>query len=107
MEAQGLVIDMDSMYGHMSWLKAHNSGKTTVGVTVSSRSETDHLLARPVTVEALVALLSTLGQQAAGDAPPPRIDIPEAVPAPKPSPAPEPAKVTAPAPAMAADPVRT
>jgi hypothetical protein len=91
--AQVLVIDMDSMYGHMSWLKAHNSGHPTVGVTVAQRSETDHLLARPVTLEGMVAMLSALSGQAAG-APPP-------APAPRPAPAPvEAAKVTAPAPAM-------
>jgi hypothetical protein len=56
-EAQVLVIDMDSMYGHMTWLKAHDSGKTTVGLTAGSRSETDHLLIRPLTPEALSALL--------------------------------------------------
>src|SRR5688572_20566727 len=71
-QEQFLVIDMDSMYGHMSWLKAHNSGRTTVGVTVAGRSETDHVLARPVTVDGLVALLSTLsGQDAGAPAPAP------------------------------------
>ena len=97
--AQVLVIDMDSMYGHMSWLKAHNSGRVTVGVTMAGRSETDHLLPRPVTLDAMVALLSTLSGQAPGAAPPP---------APKPEPvAVEAAKTTAPAPAMPADPIRT
>ena len=98
-QEQFLVIDMDSMYGHMSWLKAHNSGRTTVGVTVAGRSETDHVLARPVTEEGLVELLATLSGQAPGAAAPPP---PEPVAA---------AKVTAPAPAMPAmppaDPVRT
>jgi hypothetical protein len=107
MEAQVLVIDMDSMYGHMSWLKAHNSGKTTVGVTMANRSETDHLLARPVTVESLGELLQTLGGQSAGGAPAPRIDVPEPAPAARPAPVVEAAKVTAPAPALPADPVRT
>ncbi|MGH8028711.1 MAG: hypothetical protein ACREO3_02125, partial [Arenimonas sp.] len=69
-EAQVLVIDMDSMYGHMSWLKAHNSGRTTVGVTVAGRSETDHVVARPVTQDVLVELLATLSGQAPGAAPP-------------------------------------
>jgi hypothetical protein len=92
-QEQVLVIDMDSMYGHMSWLKAHNSGHTTVGVTVSPRSETDHLLKRPVTEAGLVELLAALSGQAPVAAPEPVA-----------------AKVTAPAPAMPAatpDPVRT
>ena len=56
-EAQVLVIDMDSMYGHMTWLKAQSGGKTTVGLTAGNRSETDHLLVRPLTAEALSGLL--------------------------------------------------
>jgi hypothetical protein len=104
-QEQVLVIDMDSMYGHMSWLKAHNSGRTTVGVTVAARSETDHVLARPVTEAGLVELLATLSGQAPG-APAP---APAPVAPPEPAPAPPAAKVTAPAPAMPAmpDPVRT
>ena len=108
MEAAVLAIDMDSMYGHMSWLKAHNSGKTTIGVTTNPRSETDHVLARPVTAETLAALLGQIAGQAPGAAPAPRIDVPEPAPAPAPKPAPEPAKVTTPVPAMPPlDPVRT
>jgi hypothetical protein len=99
--AQVLVIDMDSMYGHMSWLKAHNSGHQTVGITVAARSETDHVLARPVTTEALLDLLASLSGQAIGAAPKP-------APAPAPTaPSVEAARVTAPAPALPADPVRT
>lgn len=59
-EAQVLVIDMDSMYGHMTWLKAHNSGKTTVGLTAGARSETDHVLTRPLGNGALSALLEQI-----------------------------------------------
>ena len=62
-EAQVLVIDMDSMYGHMTWLKAQSGGKITVGLTSGSRSETDHLLTRPVSNDALAARIT--GQQAA------------------------------------------
>jgi hypothetical protein len=102
LEAAVLVIDMDSMYGHMSWLKAHNSGKKTIGVTMSPRSETDHLLARPVTADALAAVLGEIaGQQPAAKSGP-RSDSPEPSYVAKPAPAPEPAKVTTPAPAMAA-----
>jgi hypothetical protein len=59
-EASVLVIDMDSMYGHMTWLKAASSGKTTVGLTAGDRSETDHLLRRPLTPFALKSLLEQL-----------------------------------------------
>src|SRR6478736_5912385 len=59
-DAQVLVIDMDSMYGHMTWLKAHNSGKTTVGLTAGARSETDHVLTRPLANAALSGLLEQI-----------------------------------------------
>jgi hypothetical protein len=65
-DAQVLVIDMDSMYGHMTWLKAHGGGKTTVALTAGERSEADHLLRRPLDVDALKHLLAQL----AGDAGP-------------------------------------
>jgi hypothetical protein len=93
-EAQFLLIDMDSMYGHMTWLKAHNSGKVTIGLTAGSRSETDHVLSRPLSTEALAQLLGELSGTAPSAAP---------APAPKPVPAPAPAPAAPPA---AVDPVR-
>ena len=67
-EARVLVIDMDSMYGHMTWLKAQGTGKVTVGVTAGERSETDHLLKRPVAANSLRELLVKL-EAGAGTAP--------------------------------------
>lgn len=92
-DARVLVIDMDSMYGHMTWLKAAGSGKTTVGLTSGERCETDHLLKRPVDVAALRKLLETLSGAAATGSPAPG-------PSAEPTPAPEPAM---PAPAPEAD----
>ena len=63
-EARVLLIDMDSMYGHMTWLKAHGGGKTTIGLTAGERSETDFLLKRPLTVESLGLLLDQLADKA-------------------------------------------
>ncbi|CAN5208786.1 hypothetical protein BH11PSE14_BH11PSE14_21400 [soil metagenome] len=60
-DAQVLVIDMDSLYGHMTWLKAHSGGQTTVGVTAGERAETDFLLRRPIDAAAMRALLRELG----------------------------------------------
>ena len=70
-EASVLVIDMDSMYGHMTWLQATSSGKTTVGLTAGERAETDFLLRRPVSVESLKTLLLqiTSGQPSASAGP--------------------------------------
>lgn len=84
-EAKVLVIDMDSMYGHMTWLKAASGGKTTVGMTAGDRCETDFLLKRPVDQASLRDLLVRV---AAG------LDQPA-------SPAPEPTRESARAPAPA------
>lgn len=62
-EAELIVIDMDTVYGHMTWLKANNDGKTTAAVTNSDRAEANHLLPRPVTTESLVQLLGQLSDQ--------------------------------------------
>ena len=127
-EAHVLVIDMDSMYGHMSWLKGHSSGKVTVGVTVGTRAETDHVLTKPVDTETFARLLGDLAGKTPGEAPKPRPApvaaapmpvAPAATPTPTPAPAPvapaPPAPAAAPVsprntgsmPAMPADPVRT
>jgi hypothetical protein len=60
-DAQVLVIDMDSMYGHMTWLKAQAGGKTTVGLTSGERCETDYIIKSPMSSEALRGLLVQLG----------------------------------------------
>ncbi|MET0755505.1 MAG: hypothetical protein ABWY31_05240, partial [Pseudoxanthomonas sp.] len=81
-DARVLVIDMDSMYGHMTWLKASNSGKTTVGLTAGERCETDFMLKRPLDVAALRGLLETLsGSSGAAATSPPREAAPPAPPA--------------------------
>jgi len=64
-EAQVVVIDMDSIYGHMTWLKQHASGKTLVALTSGIRAETELLLQRPVTVESLTNLLAQISGQTA------------------------------------------
>lgn len=82
-EASVLVIDMDSMYGQMSLMKAIGTGKTLVALTASGRAETDYVLQRPVTADSLVALF----EQIAGAAPAPAAKAPEpAAPAPAPPP---------------------
>ena len=62
-EAQVVVIDMDSIYGHMTWLKQHASGKTLVALTSGIRAETELLLPRPVTIDSLLALLAKISDQ--------------------------------------------
>jgi len=62
-EAELIVIDMDTVYGHMTWLKANAAGKITAAVTSADRAEANHILHRPVTLEGLVQLLSQLSNQ--------------------------------------------
>ncbi len=59
-EAHVLIIDMDSMYGHLGWLKAQGTGKVTVGLTTSARSEADHTLTRPLDAGALFDVLTQI-----------------------------------------------
>jgi len=95
-EAGVLVIDMDSMYGQMSLMKAIGSGKILVALTASGRADTDYVLQRPVTAESLAVLFAQVEAGSPAVAPPPA-----AAPEPKPEPAPVPA---AEAPALAAPP---
>ena len=57
-QAEVLVVDLESIYGHMTWLKVHNRGKHVIALTTRAESEAEHILSRPVTVESLVAVLS-------------------------------------------------
>ena len=68
-EAEVIVIDMDTVYGHMTWLKANAEGKITAAVTTSERAEADHLLPRPLTLDSLVQLLASLSNQTASAVP--------------------------------------
>ncbi len=80
-DAGVLVIDMDSMYGHMTWLKAASGGRTTVGLTAGERCETDYLLRRPMSAKSLQALLAEIasGAPAPAAVPDARHAEPEAV----------------------------
>jgi hypothetical protein len=88
-EADVLVIDMDSMYGQMSLMKAIGTGKILVALTASGRAETDHVLQRPVTVDALVELFERISS-GAGTPPADAENFPPANAMPAPAPAPEP-----------------
>ena len=63
-QADHIVVDMDSMYGPMSWLRLHASGKRVVGLTSAARAQTDFRLGRPFSADSLAALL----QEVAGEA---------------------------------------
>jgi hypothetical protein len=69
-DADMLVIDVDTLYGHMTWLKVHNSGRIIVALSSSEKADADHVLRRPVTADALAALLAGhAGTKVTGAAP--------------------------------------
>lgn len=88
LDASHVVVDMDSMYGPMSWLRLHGAGKVVIGLTSSSRTQTDFRLAKPFTAESVARLLQEISpvQSAAPHgitpAPSPRDQLPEEVPVP-------------------------
>lgn len=57
-DADLVVVDVDSVFGHMAWLKASGAGKRTAAFTErDSARESDLLLGRPLSLEGLVKLL--------------------------------------------------
>ena len=89
-EADYVIVDMDSMYGPMSWLRLHAAGKKIIGLTSAPRTQADFLLGRPFDAEALAAVLAAIsGIPVAGSAAPTpdvRPDTPVSVAAPPPVP---------------------
>ena len=63
--ADYVVVDMDSMYGPMSWLRLHAAGKHVVGLTAAPRTQTPYRLGRPVGADELATLLRDI-RDAAG-----------------------------------------
>lgn len=61
-EADFVVVDMDSMYGPMSWLRLHGSGRRVIGLSSAARTQTDFRLARPIDSAAVAALLREIGE---------------------------------------------
>ncbi len=56
-DADYVIVDMDSMYGPMSWLRLHASGKQVIGLTNAPRTQTHFRLAQPVDSDGFKALL--------------------------------------------------
>ena len=59
-DATHVVVDMDSMYGPMSWLRLHGAGKVVIGLTSAPRSQTDFRLGKPFTAESVAQLLQEI-----------------------------------------------
>lgn len=66
-DATHVVVDMDSTYGPMSWLRLHGAGKVVIGLTSSPRSQTDFRLGKPFTSETVAELLQQIAPP--GEAP--------------------------------------
>lgn len=100
-DAELLLIDIDTVYGHMDWLRAHNSRLVAVLTGHAQGDEYELVLHKPLTVDNLVQVLdraAALTEEGPADAPvPPPAPPPKKVAA-KAAPAPTPAPVAAPAP---------
>ena len=95
-DADYIIVDMDSMYGPMSWLRLHAAGKQVIALTSASRTQADFLLPRPFDARQLGAVLGEIG---GGITEIPTVEsAPVVVPTPEPVRTPEPA----PPPAVAA-----
>ena len=91
-----LVIDVDTVYGHMDWLRAHSSGRPVAVLTEHTQfSDADLVLHKPLDADNLVDVLNRAGASIAE-----RAEAVEAPPPPAPA-APAPARA-APAPAAPA-----
>jgi hypothetical protein len=69
-DADYVAVDMDSMYGPMSWLRLHAAGKQVIGVTSAKRTQTDFHLPRPFDAAAVAELLHSIDGGAAPTAAP-------------------------------------
>lgn len=76
-QADFVVVDMDSMYGPMSWLRLHASGKSVIALTAAQRTQADFLLSHPVNTDSVKLLLGEIALQSG-----------QALPTPTPTPAP-------------------
>lgn len=81
-EADFVIVDMDSMYGPMSWLRLHGNGRRVVGLTSAPRTQTDFRLARPIDSVSFKALLLELDEHAPETGTPQDTAAPAAAPAP-------------------------
>jgi hypothetical protein len=109
-EADFVIVDMDSMYGPMSWLRLHAASKQVIGLTTAARTQTDFRLERPFDTGDLAALLAELAATtgitlgSAETAPAKPVTPPAAVAPVAPAPAPPAPSQPAPAPPAAVPP---
>lgn len=103
-DADYVIVDMDSMYGPMSWLRLHAAGKRVIGLTSAPRTQADYLLQRPFDAHELTTVLGEIdGSPVAPPASAP-VTAPTPAAAPPQLTASPPAPAPAPAPSSAAPP---
>ncbi len=66
-DADVLVIDVDSVYGHMDWLRAHAAGRRIISLSSHVRGENENVLTRPITADGLVQALARVEGGAHGE----------------------------------------
>ena len=108
-DADFIIVDMDSMYGPMSWLRLHAAGKRVIGLTSAPRTQADFRLPRPFDGHQLAQVLGEIGGAPAAQEPEPApVRAPPtpvaAAPEPARAPVPPPAPVLPPAPVAASPP---
>lgn len=59
-DAEVVIVDMDSLYGPMSWMQLHNAGRSVVGLTSAPRTQADFRLPRPYDGSDLRVLLEQI-----------------------------------------------
>ena len=62
-DADALLIDVDSMYGQMTWLRAQGGPRPIIALTSANRADADFLLPRPATESSLAQLLKQLSEK--------------------------------------------
>ena len=63
LDAEYVVVDMDSLYGPMSFMQLHNAGKHVIGYTQATRTQSDSRLAKPLDRTEFANLLGMLADQ--------------------------------------------
>lgn len=102
-EAEALLIDIDSMYGQMGWLRAQGGPRPIIALTASTRADADARLGRPLDADALLAALTEVATKLGALRPSSKAQTAAAAPAPAARAAPASAPAAPPA---AAEPVK-
>lgn len=79
-DADAVLIDLDSMYGQMAWMKGLAPGQVSIGLTRAARADTDHRLDAPLEASGLAAVLAKIAAGSPAGHPGPTAVPPGAVP---------------------------